>query len=108
MTTNAETPRAESGAFQEDHTAGGSEPIVAQPRLRRVGTCPTCGRHTASPDDRIENGAFYCGDCDMLRIPAPGSDLDRETRTMYDFLAFIEDFENCPRPKFRVITGEAR
>lgn len=66
--------------------------------------CPTCGRRTADADDVIESGAWYCGDCDMFRIPAPGSDLDRETRTIYAFVAFIDD---CPRPRFRVITGEA-
>lgn len=66
--------------------------------------CPTCGRRTASPDDLIENGAWYCGNCDMFRIPAPGSDLDRETRTVYAFVAFPEDSH---RPKLRVITGES-
>lgn len=66
--------------------------------------CPTCERRTADPDDDVTNGAWYCGNCDMFRIPAPDSDLDREVRTLY---AFVEFVDGCPRPKFRVIIGEA-
>lgn len=71
--------------------------------------CPTCGRRTADPDDTIENGAWYCGNCDMYRIPAPGSDLDRETRTIYSFVAFTAPDVKADwrRSQFRVITGEA-
>lgn len=77
-----------------------NQPTAPPPEIT---TCPTCRCRTADPDDRIENGAWYCGDCDMFRIPAADSDLDRETRTLFTFVAFTED---RPRPKLRLIAGE--
>lgn len=70
--------------------------------------CPSCGRRTAVPDDSITNGAWYCGDCDMFRIPVHGSDLDREIRTILDIAQHTEPDVKAGwlRSKFRVITGE--
>jgi len=73
--------------------------------------CPTCGRRTADPDESPLNldDAWYCGDCDMYRIPLPGSDLEREMRDIVDLVQrTAPDAEaDWHRSRFRVITGEA-
>lgn len=72
MTENAETPRAESGASQENRAVG-AEPILAQPvarpvpvqtsgRLEFAARCPECRtwhRHVSLGEKDAPCGAHY-------------------------------------------------
>lgn len=82
MTLNAETPRAESGAFPEDSAAGGKSAAIVEQVRRRREAAERCEPFDCGHADPLDCTAAGCGEgTHDVSTPEPEPDVDPDVLT---------------------------